>query len=505
MDAAEAEAVDFLIARAGGPDATRLISTHISRVVIGPDVVFKLKRPVRLAYLDFSTPERRLAFCQQEYRLNRRSDPQGRIYRGVRRITRQENGSLTFDEAGDLVDAVVEMRPFDNDRLLDRLAAEGPLAPALVETLAGAIAGLHAGAAVLADGAGAARMGRVLDINAAAFTTSGLLGRDGAARLDGLFRAALDRHAALLDSRAAAGRVRRGHGDLHLRNICLIDGDPVLFDCLEFDEDLATTDLLYDLAFLVMDLWHRGQTGAANLLMNRYADRMGEREGLALMPFLVAVRAAVRAHVLAAAARDPDTPGRQAILGEAWDYVRLAEEALAAHGPRLVAVGGLSGSGKSSLAAALAPQIAPLPGARTLNSDRLRKAMFNAEPEARLGPQAYRPEVSEQVYRRMREEAAALLAAGVPVLADAVHARSDERAAIEAVAVAAGVPFLGIWLDLPADQLKARVTARQGGPSDATAETVEQQLGYELGPIGWMRLDSAHERAELVAGLRPML
>lgn len=505
MDAAETETIDFLIARAGGQDRCTLVSTHISRVVIGRDVVFKLKRPVRLAYLDFSTPERRLAFCGQEYRLNRRSDPQARIYRGARRITREADGALALDGEGELVDAVVEMRPFDNDRLLDRLAAAGPLAPALVEKLAEAVADLHAGASIAADGAGAARMGRVLDINAEAFTASGLMDREAAARLDGLFRAVLDRHAALLDARAADGKVRRGHGDLHLRNICLIDDDPVLFDCLEFDEDLATTDLLYDLAFLAMDLWHRGQRAAANTLVNRYADRAGEAEGLALMPFLVAVRAAVRAHVLASTARDPDASGRQAILDEARDYVRLAEEALAGHAPRLVAVGGLSGSGKSSLAVALAPELAPLPGARTLNSDRLRKALFHADPEARLGPEAYRPEVSERVYRMMREEAAALLAAGVPVIADAVHARPDERAAIEAEAAAAGVPFLGLWLDLPAEDLKARVTARRGGPSDATAETVEHQLGYDLGEIGWMRLDSARERADIVADIRPLL
>lgn len=505
MDAAEAEAVDFLIARAGGPDVARLVSTHISRVVIGPDVVFKLKRPVRLAYLDFSTPERRLGFCEREYRLNRRSDPDGRIYRGVRRITRQADGTLGLDGSGDLVDAVVQMRPFGDDRVLDRLATAGPLEPALVDRLARAVADLHGAADVCGDAAGAARMARVLDINAAAFTASGLMDGAGAARFDALFRAALARQAGHLDARAAAGKVRRGHGDLHLRNICLIGDDPLLFDCLEFDEDLATTDLLYDLAFLVMDLWHRGQSPAANLLMNRYADRMGEREGLALLPFLVAVRAAVRAHVLAATARDSDAAGRQAVIDEARSYVRLAEEALSVQAPRLVAVGGLSGSGKSTLAAALAPELRPLPGARTINSDRLRKALFEAEPEARLGPHAYRPEVSERVYTMLREEAAALLVAGVPVIADAVHAREEERSAIAAVAGRAGVPFLGLWLDLPADDLKARVTARRGGPSDATAETVAQQLGYDLGAIDWLRLDSTRERAELVAGLRPRL
>jgi aminoglycoside phosphotransferase family enzyme/predicted kinase len=486
MTDSDGAVVAFLVRQAG--DAATQIRTHASDVVIGRRDVFKLKKPIATAYLDFSTPERRLAFCEREIALNRRADPDGLIYRGVRRITREADGRLAFDGEGALVDAVVWMHPFDQAGLLDRLAEDGPLPGGLVDDLAAAIARFHAAAEVSGDAAGAARMARVLDVNARAFAESGLLSAVEAQALDAAFRQALDRHAALLDRRAAAGLVRRCHGDLHLRNVCVIDGRPILFDALEFAEDLATTDVLYDVAFLIMDLWHRGQRAAANRLMNRWCEACGDEDGLAALPFLAAVRAAVRAHVAAAA-------GDRA---EGASYLALARDALEPAPARLVAIGGLSGSGKSSLAVALAPELGAVPGARILSSDRLRKQRFGVGPLERLGPEAYEPEVSTAVYAAMRERAAVLLAAGVAVVADAVHARRDERDAIAAVAAKAQVPFVGIWLDLPAERLAARVASRQGDPSDATVAVVAAQQTYALGPIAWRRLDAGLPLAALV-------
>ncbi len=481
------EVLAFLMREAG--EGAEHVATHISHVVIGRDVVFKLKKPVALAYLDFSTPELRLDFCRREYELNRRTDPSGLIYAGISLVARAADGRLRLDGDGDLVDAVVRMHPFDQGGLLDRLATAAPLDAALVDALAVEISALHAGAEVSGDRQGAARMAHVLDVNAAAFVAGGLLTAEAAARLDRRFRTVLARHAGLLDSRAAQGLVRRCHGDLHLRNICVIGGRPVIFDCLEFDEDLATTDILYDLAFLIMDLWHRDQKAAANRLLNRYCDATGETAGLALVPFLVAVRAAVRAHVSASTG----------LPEEADAYLALVDDALAPRPPVLVAVGGLSGSGKSSLAALVAPKLGALPGARILSSDRLRKARFGVAPDQRLLPEAYQPEVSAAVYDGMRQLAAAALGAGHAVIADAVHARPAERAAIAAVAAASGVPFHGVWLDVPAERLKARVAARRGDPSDATVETVEAQLGYDLGDIAWHRFDAGLPQDELAA------
>lgn len=491
MAGADEAVVDFLT-RAAGEGATR-ITTHASEVVIGRHDVFKLKKPIATAYLDFSTPERRLAFCEREIALNRRADPDALIYRGVRRITREVEGGLAFDGKGALVDAVVWMHPFDQAGLLDRLAQAGEVPGPLVDDLAAAIARFHSAAEVSGDAAGAERLARVLAVNARAFTDSGLLAAGEALALDAAFRQALGRHAALLDRRAAGGLVRRCHGDLHLRNVCVIGGRPVLFDALEFDEDLATTDVLYDVAFLIMDLWHRRRRAAANRLMNRWCEASGDETGLAALPFLVAVRAAVRAHVAAAA-------GDRA---EGAAYLALAREALEPVPARLVAIGGLSGSGKSSLATALAPEVGPVPGARILSSDRIRKQRFGVGPLERLGADAYRPEVSTAVYRDMRERAAALLAAGVPVIADAVHARPAERGAIAAVAAEAGVAFQGLWLDLPAERLASRVAARHGDPSDATVDVVAAQQAYDLGEIGWQRLYAGLPLSDLIeAALR---
>ena len=209
--------------------------------------------------------------------------------------------------------------------------------------------------------------------------------------------------------------MRRGHGDLHLRNICLYDDEPVLFDCLEFDEALATTDVLYDLAFLLMDLVHRGLAREANLVFNRYVDATGDDACLAMLPFLMGVRAAVRAHVGAAGAG-----GDARKIEEARQYLDLALALFGPHEPRLVAIGGLSGSGKSSVAAALAAHLDLPPGARVLSTDRLRKQLAGIGAEEKLPPEAYTPESSLRVYGEQREQAARVLAGGGSVVADGV-------------------------------------------------------------------------------------
>jgi hypothetical protein len=485
------DVIDFL-RRAADPSGigSDVISTHISHVVIGPDTVFKLKRPVSLGYLDFSDPAHRLDLCRTEVALNLRAPGADRIYRRARAITRAADGTLVFDGEGDLVDGVVEMAPFDQAQLLDRLASQGPLDGAMIDRLAATIATFHSAAEPAASADGAARLARVLAINARAFVASGLLDDTAAAALDQRFHAALDRHAQALDRRAAAGHIRRCHGDLHLRNICLIDGEPVLFDCLEFDKDLATTDTLSDLAFLLMDLWHHGRTIEANRLMNRYADLSGEAGDLALLPFLIAIRAATRAHVAAAAAASEPPAEAELSRNRAETMLRLAEVALTPVRPRLIAVGGLSGSGKSSLARAVAPEIGAPPGARILSSDRIRKEKIGATSGS-AAQGLYTPQVTTAVYHRMRTDARALLDSGVSVIADAVHARPDERAAIADVAAQAHLPFTGLWLDLATEDRARRVETRRNDISDADVAVVAAQAGYDIGPIDWARLDAA--------------
>ncbi len=477
------------MARLGG---VQEIETHISHVFVGGGVAWKLKRAVRLPYADFSTAQKRLVCCQREVELNRRTAPTH--YLGVRRITLGPDG-LAFDGPGELVDAVVEMRAFDQASLLDRLALRGKLTPPLAERLATAIVRLH-DSSPPDHRPGSERVAEVLSVNEASLSQTRVFPRHEVAHLNAAFRAAAAAWRADLDARADAGRVHLAHGDLHLRNIFLDGDEPVIFDCIEFNDALATVDLLYDLAFLLMDLVHRGLPGLANLVLNRYLDQTGDEGGMKLVPFFMALRAAVRAHVTATAIDEgADTPARRA---EARAYFDLALRLLHTEPAVVVALGGLSGSGKSTVAQILAARIGGGAGARYLSSDRQRKALHGVAPETRLPPGAYGPESSEQVYRAIIERAQHLAASGVSVVADAVFARPAERRRIAAAAEAALTPFHGFWLDAPAALLRARVASRRGGPSDATLSVLETQLAYELGPITWAQLDAA-SRPEALA------
>ncbi|WP_334176987.1 AAA family ATPase [Pseudoxanthobacter sp.] len=473
------------------------VETHISRLFIGAQTVYKLKKAVRLSYVDLGTADKRLACCGREVELNRLTAPA--LYRGVRRITRAADG-LAFDGPGALADAVVEMARFDEAGLADRLAAEGRLTPALAEAMAGEIARFHARAPVrLPPPSGSAAIAAVLEINRRALRPSGRLFGDAAVeRLTGAQAARLAALRGLADSRARAGRVRRCHGDLHLRNIVVIDGQPVLFDCLEFDDAMATVDVLYDLAFVVMDLIHRGLGEAANVLFNRYLDLAGDSGGLALMPLFLAMRATVRGHIAGGAAAEGG-PAAAGLRAEAAAYLGLAEGLLAPRGgARIVAIGGFSGSGKSTVARGLAPLLGPAPGAREISSDRTRKALLRVAPRTRLPAEAYRPAVSAAVYGQLLAGAQAAAAAGQAVVVNAVFDRPADRAAVAAVAARAGVPFTGIWLDAPEAVLVGRVEQRRADPSDADAGVVRAQMGHDPGAIGWVRIDAAGTPAEVL-------
>ncbi|MET3614853.1 aminoglycoside phosphotransferase family enzyme/predicted kinase [Rhizobium aquaticum] len=462
-----------------------VMETHISRIFLVADRAFKMKRAVELPYVDFSTPALRVAACEKERILNARTTQE--LYLGVRQIYRSADGQLSFEAPGEVVDAVVEMKRFDQSALFDRMAMEGELTPALMTEVARMVAAFHAGVPAAAE-SGAANILGVLDINRAGFATSTVFSDEEQAAIDNLFREWLEIIALHLDRRAEAGKVRLCHGDLHLRNLCLLDAKPRLFDCIDFNDRIATVDVLYDLAFLVMDLWHRGLKDHANLVANRYCDAAGEEEGFALLPFFTALRAAVRAHVTATQAEGAGGDAR--LSASARSYYDLAMQTLKQAPPRLIAIGGFSGSGKSTVADGLAAHLGPPPGARLIESDRVRKALNGVSPETRLDASAYSPEMAARVYAEMARRAGTVLTAGASVVADAVHDRAERRAAIEEAAQEASVPFTGIWLDAPADILRARVAARPSGQSDATPDVLEKQLARGGGDLTWQRVDA---------------
>jgi aminoglycoside phosphotransferase family enzyme/predicted kinase len=474
-----------------GGAAVECIDTHASIVFLAGDRAFKLKRAVRFSYLDYSTPALREQFCRAELALNRRTAPE--LYEEVCPITRDPDGRLSFGGSGAAADWVVVMRRFDQDTLFDRMAERKQLSRKLMFDLAEQIAQFHAAADVDRESGGHAGMAATMASDARNLRAAVPAALDAAA-VEALIAAAqaeLARTAPLLDARRRAGKVRHCHGDLHLRNICLVAGRPTLFDCIEFNRVISNIDVLYDLAFLLMDLHTRGLDAMGNAVFNRYFDLQDESDGLAALPLFLSVRAAVRAHVGAAAAGRQAQPEAQArARDEARRYLADAGDLLKLRPPCLIAVGGLSGTGKSTVAYGLAPELGSVPGARVLRSDVIRKRMFGLALTDRLPSSAYAGAVGERVFQRIREEAAAALAAGRSVIADAVYARPAERDAIAAVAHGAQVPFVGLWLEASADALAARIAARRGDASDATVAVLRQQQDYDLGRIDWHRIDA---------------
>jgi aminoglycoside phosphotransferase family enzyme len=489
----QTEVVAFLSSPSthGGAPVER-IETHASIVFLAGARAWKLKRAVRYDYLDFSTVDRRKAMCDAEVLINRRTAPD--LYRGVVPVTRQPDGSLALGGSGTPVDWLVEMVRFDQDGLFDRLAARGALNLDLMRPLAGAIARFHDTAERRLDHGGAPGMAWVVEGNATGFAEqgAGILDQAGCAELTRRSREELEHQRQLLDSRRDGGFVRQCHGDLHLRNIVLLDGHPTLFDAIEFNDEIACTDALYDLAFLIMDLWRRQLPRHANVIWNAYLTDTADFGGIPLLPLFLSCRAAVRAKTSATAANLQADPRRKGELQDlAREYLTMARELLQPSPACLIAIGGFSGSGKSTLARALASLIGAVPGAVVIRSDETRKEICGVDPLQRLGPEGYTAEISGRVYATVAHRAAQVVAGRHAAIADAVYSRPADREAIEHVAAAAQVPFVGLWLDAPEAILIARSEQRRLDASDADAAVIRQQLAHDLGVVAWRRIDAS--------------
>jgi aminoglycoside phosphotransferase family enzyme/predicted kinase len=481
------------------------IVTHISGVFLARDFVYKLKRAVRFNYIDYSTRERRAEACAAEVALNRRTAPS--LYLGTRSIRRRPGGELGFEGEGPLVDTVVVMRRFDQACLFDRLAQQGKLTPRLMRELADRIAIFHRDAEVDPAFGGYAGLAEVMDgiADNLVSATPAILGATAVSALVKDSRAALSELKPLLEGRREGGKVRLCHGDLHLRNICLLDGLPTLFDCIEFNRPLACIDVLYDLSFLLMDLAHRRLPDLAGMVFNRYFDQEAEMEGVAALPLFLSMHAAIRSHVTAAALPARPESERDAVIGEARAYLDLARDLLRQREPRLIAIGGVSGTGKSTLAYGLAPGLAGVPGARVLRSDILRKRLMGVAPEDRLPEKAYDAAATRAVYARLGEEARTLLRSGRSVILDAVFLQPEERAAAEGIARETGVGFEGLWLEAAPEVMAARIEARRHDASDATVEILKRQLTLPTGPMSWRRLDAGGPPAAVLAAAGEMI
>lgn len=481
-----------------GRTRPRRVDTHCASIFLVADHAWKLKRAVRFDYLDFSTPDKRHTALEAELRLNRRTAPD--LYLALHPICREADGGLAIDGVGDVVDWLLEMRRFPDDALLTHLADRGKLDERLLMRLADHISVFHATAEAYPAQVGAASFRRVVEGNIASMAAfANILDPDQVRRLGVSLLQMTDGMTSLLDVRAREGRVRHCHGDLHLANIALIDGEPTLFDCLEFSVELATIDVLYDLAFLLMDLWYRNLRTEANVVFNRYLDLSpADEPGIGLLPLFLSVRAAIRAHVLAAQSLRVDND--RGLAEKARTYLDLAVQVLAPVPTRLVAIGGLSGTGKSSLARQLGGAIGRAPGARILRNDVLRKRLAGLPPEAKLARDSYSAQAAARVYEATDKLAAAALALGQSVIADAVFAQSAERARIEAVALQSGVAFDGLWLEVPVAARLGRVGARGVDASDADVAVAQAQSKLAIGDVGsWYKIKASGTLEEVAA------
>jgi aminoglycoside phosphotransferase family enzyme/predicted kinase len=484
IPAEQAATAAFLQALAGGRAP---IETHISAVYVGADTVWKLRKAVRLPFLDFTSPAARAAAARRELALNAPHAPG--LYRDVAAVVRRADGALALDADGaaDAIDWVTRMAPVPAADFLDARAAQGALDDGLLDALGDTVAAYLAAVPPVAGADGVGVQATMTQGNLRSARAAGLPA-PALAAWEGAMAAELSRRTPWLRARAAAGFVRRGHGDLHLGNLCLWHGRPVPFDAVEFDDAIATGDIGYDLAFLLMDLEHRAGRAAANRVLCRYVARSGDWAVVAGLPLFLAQKAMVRAHVETARGR----------IAEGRAYLDMSLGYLHPPPPVVVAVGGLMGTGKTTLARALAPALGPAPGALVLRSDELRKRRRGVAPEQRLPADAYNAAESTAVFADLHRAVAEVAAAGHAAIADATYLDPAHR---RAVAAAAGtVPFHGVWLEAPLPVLEARIAARQGDASDATVAVLRRAAGSApRPPADWQRVAAEDAGAALAA------
>ncbi|MCC6765696.1 MAG: AAA family ATPase [Deltaproteobacteria bacterium] len=465
---------------AARPARVEHVQTHISHVFLAGDDVYKLKKAVRFSFLDFGTRERRRFFCAEELRLNRRLA--AAVYLDVVDVVRRADGTLALGGAGEPVEPVLHMRRLPAARLLPALLAAGAVDVSMMAALARRIVAFHgaapSGPAVAAEASPEAVRRRFADTLATLrpFVGRVLFAEEHAALVataEWFVRA----HAPLLRARQAEGRIREGHGDLHAEHVCFVPAGGAgglpegiyVFDCIEFSLPLRCNDVASEIAFLTMDLEARGRRDLAAAFAAAYVDAADDPVLPRLVPYYAAYRASVRAMVAALTDAEPEVEAaeRERARARAAAYVALAlRSAWRAHAPALIVCCGRSGTGTSTIAAALAE----ITEAEVLRSDVIRKRADH--PGAAAPPDRYGAPARAAVYAALCGEVDAGLAAGRTVIADATFLRRADRDAVAAVAARRGRRVLFVEATAEPETVRTRLAARlPGDVSDARFDT----------------------------------
>lgn len=456
----------------------RIIETHISWVLLTGTYAYKIKKPVNLGFLDFSTLEKRRHFCEEELRLNRRLAPD--IYLDVVPIT----GGVArprWNGAGVATEYAVRMREFAQDALAGETLARGELRAEHIESFAETIAAFHARAGCAGDGdeyGAPAAVWRPVEHNFLQLAPL-LREADDLARLERLRAWSAAHHAALENvfvQRKGAGRVRECHGDLHLANLVMLHGRIAAFDCLEFAPELRWIDVMNEVAFLTMDLADRGRADLAACFLSAYLQSSGDYDGLATLRYYQVYRALVRAKVARLRAQQHAADKAAA---EARRYLTLAESFTFGAATPLVITHGLSGAGKTTLTADLAATLAAV----RVRSDVERKRLYGYAPLERTGSPptggVYTSEASLRTYERLARLARIIIGSGHAAVIDAAFLKREQRVMFERLARELGVPFKILHADAAPEALRARVKQRAAGARDASEAdlaVLEEQL-----------------------------
>lgn len=451
-----------------------LVQTHISYVMLTGDYAYKLKKSVNFGFLDFSTLDKRQHFCAEELRLNQRGAPE--LYLEVLPVT--QNGQFHLGGTGQPVEYVLKMRSFPQDALFIKMFEQGSLSEKHLEELGHVVAEYHA-KAVTSDYIRAfgsvAQVRQVIDDNYQQ-SEKYIGGPQTQAQFeetkqytDKFFQERWQ----LFTSRIENNWIRECHGDLHLKNICLWQDRILLFDCIEFNEPFRFVDVMYDVAFTVMDLEARQRSDLGNAFLNTYVEQTGDWEGLQVLPLYLSRQAYVRAKVNSFLLDDPNVPtaAKQEAAATAAHYYRIAWQYTKSRQGQLILMSGLSGSGKSTLARHLARQL----GAIHIRSDAVRKHLGRIGLQERGGDNLYTAKMSQKTYERLLSLGTTLASQGFPVILDAKYDQQQLRMNAIAQAELHQLPLQILYCTAPLALLRTRLASRTGDIADATADLLEAQ------------------------------